>query len=131
MQLSAQHIEQLKRQAVEEAGQHARLRLFDSRLDDAAVGGEVDLLPELGVPMADPALRVARMAARAQSHTPAHPRSRLAARCRVVMSDVDGAGSDINSHRRTNLQFMPDDMVKYRGQRSPPPCSRRQVKSTF
>ena len=43
MRLGEQHIEQLKRLAVEEAGPHARLRLFGSRLDDAATGGDVDL----------------------------------------------------------------------------------------
>ncbi|TAM59929.1 MAG: nucleotidyltransferase domain-containing protein [Rhodanobacter sp.] len=65
MRLGAQHIEQLKRLAVEEAGPHARLRLFGSRLDDAATGGDVDLLLELTAPVAEPAVLVARMAARA------------------------------------------------------------------
>ena len=65
MRLNAQHIERLKRVAVEEAGQHARLRLFGSRLDDAATGGDVDLLLESTAPVAEPAVLVARMAARA------------------------------------------------------------------
>lgn len=65
MRLDAQHIERLKRVAVEEAGQHARLRLFGSRLDDAATGGDIDLLLELTAPVAEPAVLVARMAARA------------------------------------------------------------------
>jgi len=65
MRLSIEYIERLKRLAIEEAGQHGRLRLFGSRLDDAATGGDVDLLLELPTPVADPAPLVARMAARA------------------------------------------------------------------
>jgi predicted nucleotidyltransferase len=65
MRLDAQHIERLKRLAVEEAGPHARLYLFGSRLDDAATGGDVDLLLELTTPAAEPAVLAARMAARA------------------------------------------------------------------
>lgn len=65
MRLSAEHIQRLKRLAIEEGGQYARLRLFGSRLDDAASGGDVDLLLELAVPVADPAPLVARLAARA------------------------------------------------------------------
>lgn len=65
MRLSAENIQRLKRLAAEEGGQHARLRLFGSRLDDAATGGDVDLLLELAVPVADPAPLVARLAARA------------------------------------------------------------------
>lgn len=65
MRLSQAHIEQLKRLAAEVAGPDARLRLFGSRLDDAATGGDVDLLLELGKPVAEPALLAARLAARA------------------------------------------------------------------
>ena len=65
MRLSAEHIQRLKCLAIEEGGPHARLRLFGSRLDDAASGGDVDLLLELAVPVVDPAPLVARLAARA------------------------------------------------------------------
>jgi predicted nucleotidyltransferase len=63
--LSHEYIEPLKRMAAEMAGPTARLRLFGSRLDDAARGGDVDLLLELAEPVAEPALLVARFAARA------------------------------------------------------------------
>lgn len=56
---------QLKRLAVEEAGSQARLRLFGSRLDDRAVGGDVDLLLEVSEPVPNPAWLIASMAARA------------------------------------------------------------------
>ena len=51
--------------ASEMAGPAARLRLFGSRLDDTARGGDVDLLLELADPVAEPALLAARFAARA------------------------------------------------------------------
>lgn len=65
MRLSQEHIRALKRLAEEEAGPSARLRLFGSRLDDAARGGDVDLLLELDAPVAHPAPLIARLAARA------------------------------------------------------------------
>ena len=65
MRLSQEHIRALKRLAEEEAGPSARLRLFGSRLDDAARGGDVDLLLELDAPGAHPAPLIARLAARA------------------------------------------------------------------
>ncbi|MEJ5209723.1 hypothetical protein [Denitratimonas sp. CY0512] len=65
MRLSQEHIRVLKRLAEEEAGPSARLRLFGSRLDDAARGGDVDLLLELDTPVAHPAPLIARLAARA------------------------------------------------------------------
>lgn len=65
MRLSRAHIESLKRLAFEEAGASARLRLFGSRLDDVARGGDVDLLLELAGAVAEPAMLAARFAARA------------------------------------------------------------------
>ncbi len=65
MRLSQEHIRALKRLAEEEAGPSAQLRLFGSRLDDAARGGDVDLLLELDAPVAHPAPLIARLAARA------------------------------------------------------------------
>ena len=65
MRLSQEHIRALKRLAEEEAGPSARLRLFGSRLDDAARGSDVDLLLELDAPVAHPAPLIARLAARA------------------------------------------------------------------
>lgn len=65
MRLGAEHIRQLKRLAAEAGGSRARLRLFGSRLDDHAAGGDVDLLLEVPEPVSDPAWLVASMAARA------------------------------------------------------------------
>lgn len=65
MRLSPAHVEALKRLVAETAGPEARLRLFGSRLDDAARGGDVDLLLELTGPVAEPAMLAARLAARA------------------------------------------------------------------
>ncbi|MBK8524685.1 MAG: nucleotidyltransferase domain-containing protein [Betaproteobacteria bacterium] len=49
---------------MEQAGVAATVRLFGSRLDDAAKGGDVDLLVEIPFPVADPAPLVARIAGR-------------------------------------------------------------------
>ena len=53
-------IRQLARQA---AGEKVRVRIFGSRLDDAARGGDIDLMLELPEPVDNPALMAARMAA--------------------------------------------------------------------
>ncbi|MDP2433130.1 MAG: nucleotidyltransferase domain-containing protein [Pseudomonadota bacterium] len=55
----------LRQLARELAGNDARLLLFGSRLDDAARGGDVDLLLDLPGPVPNPALLSARMSARA------------------------------------------------------------------
>lgn len=65
MRLDQEHIQALKHLAKEEAGAGVRLRLFGSRLDDAAKGGDVDLLLELDTPVLHPAPLIASMAARA------------------------------------------------------------------
>lgn len=65
MRLSQEYIRQLKRLAVEEAGPDARLRLFGSRLNDAARGGDVDLLLDIPEPVDNPAMLAARLSARA------------------------------------------------------------------
>jgi hypothetical protein len=65
MRLSESQALALRRLALELAGDDARLLLFGSRLDDAARGGDVDLLLDLPAPVADPALLSARLSARA------------------------------------------------------------------
>lgn len=65
MRLDAEQIRQLKLLAAQEGGSRARLRLFGSRTDDQAVGGDIDLLLEVPVPVIDPAWLIASMAARA------------------------------------------------------------------
>lgn len=65
MQLSAEDVDHLKRLARAEVGAAVRLRLFGSRVDDNARGGDVDLLLELDNPVTTPAQLVARLSARA------------------------------------------------------------------
>jgi len=69
MRLQAASVETIRRVVRDEAGARARVRLFGSRLfgsrlDDAARGGDVDLLVELPDTPAHPALLAARVAGR-------------------------------------------------------------------
>lgn len=48
----------------EELGPGASVRLFGSRLDDTARGGDIDLFVELGEPVEHPAQLAARLGAR-------------------------------------------------------------------
>lgn len=64
MRLSAEQrlaIRQLTRAV---AGERCQVRVFGSRLDDAAQGGDVDLLLELTDPVDNPALIAAQLSAR-------------------------------------------------------------------
>lgn len=63
MRLSAQQIKNICDSALAIAGPDARVRLFGSRLDDAAQGGDVDLLLEIDAAVTEPALMAARFAA--------------------------------------------------------------------
>jgi predicted nucleotidyltransferase len=64
MRLPDQQAKDISRLAHEMAGDTARVRLFGSRLDDDAKGGDIDLLLEIPEPVTDPALLAARFAAR-------------------------------------------------------------------
>ena len=64
MRLSASVIEDVRRVVRQAAGEGARVRLFGSRLDDAARGGDVDLLVELGEAPAEPARLAAAISGR-------------------------------------------------------------------
>ena len=55
-----QAIRQLARQV---GGDQSRVRVFGSRLDDAAHGGDLDLMLELPEPIDNPALMAAQMSA--------------------------------------------------------------------
>jgi predicted nucleotidyltransferase len=57
----AQAIKQLAHQIV---GEHAHVRVFGSRLDDSARGGDLDLMLELPEPADNPALMAARFSAK-------------------------------------------------------------------
>ncbi len=58
--LQAQIIRQLARQV---AGSDSRVRVFGSRLDDTAHGGDLDLMLELTEPVENPALMASQMSA--------------------------------------------------------------------
>lgn len=65
MRLTGQQAQAIHELAIELAGNHARVWLFGSRLDDAARGGDCDLMLELTEPMDNPALLAARFSAKA------------------------------------------------------------------
>lgn len=64
MRLTTEQSETIRRIAHEEVGSDGVVRLFGSRLDDAARGGDIDLLLELPRPVDAPALLAARLGAR-------------------------------------------------------------------
>jgi predicted nucleotidyltransferase len=64
MRLTAEQANTIRRIASEEAGDDIVVRLFGSRLDDAARGGDVDLLVRMPHPVDNPALLAARLSAR-------------------------------------------------------------------
>ena len=64
MRLTDDQIRTIKQLAHQIAGDHARVRIFGSRLDDAVRGGDLDLMLELPDPVANPALLAARLAAK-------------------------------------------------------------------
>ncbi len=59
-ELQTNLIRQLARQV---GGDQSRVRVFGSRLDDAAHGGDLDLMLELPEPIDNPALMAAQLAA--------------------------------------------------------------------
>jgi len=63
MRLSDKQIEAIRQLAREHAGQSARVRVFGSRLDDAAHGGDLDLMLEFTEAVDKPALIAAKMSA--------------------------------------------------------------------
>ena len=63
MRLSPQQIKYICESALAIAGSGCRVRLFGSRLDDTAHGGDVDLLLEVDKAVEEPALLAARFAA--------------------------------------------------------------------
>lgn len=63
MRLTDRQIEAIRQLAHQVAGARTRVRIFGSRLDDAAHGGDIDLMLELPDPVDNPALMAAQMAA--------------------------------------------------------------------
>lgn len=64
MRLTDQQINSIRQLAQQVAGNQSRVRIFGSRLDDAAQGGDLDLMLELPEPVDNPALMAAQMSAR-------------------------------------------------------------------
>lgn len=64
MRLTPFQIQSIRKATLDIMGPSARVRLFGSRLEDAARGGDVDLLLESDDQVIDPALLAARLAAR-------------------------------------------------------------------
>jgi predicted nucleotidyltransferase len=63
MRLTAEQIQGIRRIARQLAGEEAEIRVFGSRLDHRARGGDLDLLLELPGPIANPALLAAQVSA--------------------------------------------------------------------
>ncbi|MHB8981032.1 hypothetical protein [Thiobacillus sp.] len=64
MRLTVQQTRTIKQLAMQLAGEHAKVRVFGSRLDDQARGGDLDLMLELPEPVANPAFLAAQLSAR-------------------------------------------------------------------
>jgi len=64
MRLSEQQIRIIRDAIAEIAGPDARVRLFGSRMDDAAKGGDIDLLVELPHPVENPPVLASKLEAR-------------------------------------------------------------------
>jgi len=64
MRLSHHQAIQIVQLAQQLAGMPVEVRVFGSRLDDHAKGGDLDLLVQLDQPVAEPALLAARLSAK-------------------------------------------------------------------
>ena len=64
MRLTDDQTKIIRQLASQIAGSQSRVRVFGSRLDDAAHGGDIDLMLELPEPVDNPALMAAQMSAR-------------------------------------------------------------------
>ncbi len=63
MRLTEHQIQAIRQLVHKVAGEQARVRVFGSRLDDTAHGGDVDLMLELPKSVDNPALMAAQMSA--------------------------------------------------------------------
>ncbi|MEI7430774.1 MAG: nucleotidyltransferase domain-containing protein [Betaproteobacteria bacterium] len=64
MRLTEIEIRIIRELACQVAGSQSRVRIFGSRLNDEARGGDVDLLLEVPNPVSNPALLAAKMSAK-------------------------------------------------------------------
>lgn len=63
MRLTEIQIQAIRQLAHQLAGGQTRVRIFGSRLDDTAHGGDIDIMLELPEPVDNPALMAAQMSA--------------------------------------------------------------------
>jgi predicted nucleotidyltransferase len=63
MRLTDNQTQAIRQLALQVAGSHSRVRVFGSRLDDTAHGGDLDIMLELPEPVNNPALMAAQMSA--------------------------------------------------------------------
>ena len=63
MRLTEYQIQAICQLARQVAGDQSRVRVFGSRLDDTAHGGDIDLMLELSEPVDNPALMAAQISA--------------------------------------------------------------------
>jgi len=61
MRLTNNQIQTIRQLASQVAGNQSRVRVFGSRLDDTARGGDIDLMLELTEPVDNPALMAAHL----------------------------------------------------------------------
>lgn len=64
MRLTDQQIQAIRQLAQQVAGAQSRVWVFGSRLDDKALGGDLDLMLELTEPVDNPALMAAQLSGR-------------------------------------------------------------------
>lgn len=64
MRLTDHQAETIRQLAIQAAGSQVRVRIFGSRLDDVARGGDIDIMLELSEPIDNPALMAAQMSAK-------------------------------------------------------------------
>lgn len=64
MRLKPEQIQAIHTLAAQVAGENVQVRVFGSRLDDAARGGDLDLMIELSDPATNPALLAAQISAK-------------------------------------------------------------------
>ena len=63
MRLTYDQIQVIRQLAYQLAGSQSRVRVFGSRLDDVARGGDIDIMLEVPEPVDNPALMAAQMSA--------------------------------------------------------------------
>lgn len=64
MRLTQEQIKVIRREAGSVFGPDVTVRLFGSRVDDQARGGDIDLLVSSSLPLEEPVLKAARLEAR-------------------------------------------------------------------